>query len=93
MARTILTLDEQIARDEKKLQEKKARAARIKASKGNGPTKRLAKAARIMRALEKELSGETATLCGGIAWRIDGLIQRLDGQQDLPLEAVASQDE
>lgn len=93
MARTILTLDEQIARDEKRLQEKKARFARIKAAKTNGPVSKLARACRIMRGLEKSESGEAATICGSIAWQIDDLIQKMAGQFDLPLEAVASQEE
>lgn len=77
MARTLLTLDEQITRDEKRLQDKKARAARIKAAKGKGPTSKLARASRIMHALEKSESGDIAIDCGVVAARIDEMIQSL----------------
>lgn len=88
MTRTILTLDEQITRDEKRLQDKKARSARIKAAQSGGPMKKLAKAARLMHALEKSESGDVAVDCMVIATRIDGLIGKLQGQQELPLEAA-----
>lgn len=86
MTRTLLTLDQQIARDEKLLSEKKARAARQRAARGDGPSRKLARASRLMRSLEKSESGDVAVDCMCIAAKIDNLIQRLAGQLELPME-------
>jgi hypothetical protein len=85
MARIILSIDEQIARDEKRLNEKKARAARIKAAAGDGPSRKLARAARIMHGLERSETGDIAVDCMTIATRIDNLIGKLAEQGELPL--------
>jgi sirohydrochlorin ferrochelatase len=86
MTRTLLTLEEQIARDERRLAEKKARAARIAAAKGSKPQRKLAQVVRILRGLEKSESGHVALECGRIAGNVDSLFGTMNGQAELPLE-------
>lgn len=91
------TLEERIARTKAKLAAMEAQGAKRKADQHGGVPRKIARAARLLRALEKDLEGDLAAPCGALATILEvhlSATQLVETQvETLPFEAVASQDE
>jgi len=90
MARTILTLEQRIALQEKKLAAMKGAHSRRVAVAAGGLAGKLQRAMRILRAVERDESGDLAAWCGHAAQRLDEEIARIAGQMDIPFPPTPS---
>jgi len=86
-----MTDEERIARDEERLGALKGRVARRRAVETDEIAKKLARAMRILRSVEKDDEGDLAVWCGDVAARLDAEIQRIAGQMEMAFDKAAKE--